>query len=88
MSSKLYKQAFNTHSGQMSVCLAVAAVSKFSILSNLQFCGVGGGDAVASLHAVALLQLGEGTHETSVGSIQRRYTLLLQIETIRPKSVL
>lgn len=35
--------------------LAVAAVPKFSVFRDLQFGGVGGGDAVARLHVVALL---------------------------------
>lgn len=56
---------------------AVAAVPKLSVLGDLQLGGVGGGDAVAGLHAVTLLQLAERAHETSVGGIQRRYALLL-----------
>lgn len=61
----------------MPVRLAVAAVPELSVFSDLQFGGVGGGDAVAGLHAVALLQLGQGAHQAGVGSIQRCYALLL-----------
>lgn len=57
--------------------LAVAAVPELSVLSDLQLGGVGGGDAVATLHAVALLQLGQGAHQTGVGCVQRCDTLLL-----------
>lgn len=62
----------------LRVRLTVAAVSELSILCNLQLAGVGGGDPVAGLHAVTFLQLAESAHQTSVGSIQRRYPLLLQ----------
>lgn len=51
--------------------LTIAAVSELAVLSNLQFGGVGGGDAVTGLHAVPLFQLCEGTHEAGIGSIQR-----------------
>lgn len=50
--------------------LTIAAVSELAVLSNLQFGGVGGGDAVTGLHAVPLFQLGQGTHEAGVGGIQ------------------
>lgn len=61
----------------LPVRLAIAAVPKLSIFSNLQFGGVGGGDAVPGLHAVALLQLRQSTHQASVGCIQGRDALLL-----------
>lgn len=66
--------------------LAVAAVPKFSVFRDLQFGGVGGGDAVARLHVVALLQLAESAHQTRVGSIQWCYALLLwmHMNTVRP----
>lgn len=68
-------------SGQAPVRLAVAAVSELSVFSYLQFGGVGGGDAVAGLHAVALLQLGEGAHEAGVGRIKGCDALLLKLRT-------
>lgn len=58
--------------------LAVAAVAELAVLSDLQFAGVSGRDAVACLHAVAFLQLREGAHQPSVSRIQRCYPLLLQ----------
>lgn len=61
----------------LPVRLAIAAVPKLSIFSNLQFGGVGGGDAVPGLHAVALLQLRQSTHQASVGCIQGCNALLL-----------
>lgn len=64
-----------------SVRLTVAAVPELSVLGDLQFGGVGGRDAVAGLHAVALLQLRQGAHQTGVGGVQRRDTLLLQPHT-------
>lgn len=57
--------------------LTIAAVSELAVLSNLQFGGVGGGDAVTGLHAVPLFQLCEGTHEAGIGSIQRGNALFL-----------
>lgn len=68
----VHTQALDTRrSGQMMPgCLAIAAVPELSVFSDLQFGGVGGGDAVAGLHAVALLQLGQGAHQTGVGGIQ------------------
>lgn len=53
-----------------SVRLTVAAASELSVLCNLQFAGVGGGEPVAGLHAITFLQLTESTHQTSVGSVQ------------------
>lgn len=61
--------------------LAVAAVPELSVLRDLQFGGVGGGDAVAGLHAVALLQLGQSAHQTGIGCVQGCYALLLQTHT-------
>lgn len=57
--------------------LAIAAVSELAVLSNLQFGGVGGGDAVTGLHAVPLFQLRQGTHEAGIGSVQGGDALLL-----------
>lgn len=65
----------------LHVSLAVAAVPKLSVFSNLQFGGVGGGDAITGLHAVTLLQLRQSAHQTSVGCIQRCYALLLHTHT-------
>lgn len=48
----------------------MAAVSELAVLSNLQFGGVGGGDAVTGLHAVPLFQLRQGAHEAGVGGVQ------------------
>lgn len=50
--------------------LTMAAVSELAVLSNLQFGGVGGGDAVTGLHAVPLFQLRQGAHEAGVGGVQ------------------
>lgn len=72
-------QHSGTRLGQTpAVRLAVAAVSELSVFRYLQFGGVGGGDAVAGLHAVALLQLGQGAHETGVGRIKGRDAFLLK----------
>lgn len=55
-------------SGQASSCgsalrgLTITAVSEFSILCNLQFSWVCGGDPITRLHAVPLFQLSKGTH--------------------------
>lgn len=67
----------------LHISLAVAAVPKLAVFSNLQFGGVGGGDAIAGLHAVTLLQLRQSAHQTSVGCIQRCYALLLHTHTHR-----
>lgn len=48
--------------GSVCLCSAVGAVAELSVLCDLQFGGVCGRDAVARLHAVALLQLGQSTH--------------------------
>lgn len=50
------------HSSLRADALAVAAVPELSVFSDLEFAGVGGGDAVAGLHAVSLLQLGQSAH--------------------------
>lgn len=42
--------------------LTITAVSEFSILCNLQFSWVCGGDPITCLHAVPLFQLSKGTH--------------------------
>lgn len=55
----------------------MAAVSELAVLGNLQFGGVGGGDAVTGLHAVPLFQLRQGAHEAGVGGVQRGDALLL-----------
>lgn len=52
------------------VCLAVAAVPELAVFGDLQLGGVGGGDAVAGLQAVALLQLRQGAHQAGVGRVQ------------------
>lgn len=57
--------------------LTIAAVSELAVLGNLQFGGVGGGDAVTGLHAVPLFQLRQGAHEAGVGGIQGGNALLL-----------
>lgn len=78
-------RSFNNCTHVQALCLAIAAVPELSVLSYLQFGGVGGGDAVAGLHAVALLQLGQSAHQTGVGCIQRCYALLLHthMNTVR-----
>ena len=72
-----------THAGTRALAgrLTVAAVPELSVLRDLQFGGVGGRDAVAGLHAVALLQLRQGAHQTGVGGVQRRDALLLHTHT-------
>lgn len=65
------------HSPPLLRQLTIAAVSELAVLSNLQFGGVGGGDAVTGLHAVPLFQLRESAHEAGVGSIQRGDALFL-----------
>lgn len=67
--------------------LAVAAVPELSVFGNLQFGGVGGGDAVAALHGVALLQLRQSAHQASIGCIQRGYALLLHEHKHRKISI-
>lgn len=62
--------ALGHHGPPSSGRLTTAAVSELAVLSNLQFGGVGGGDAVTGLHAVPLFQLCQGAHEAGVGSIQ------------------
>lgn len=57
--------------------LTIAAVSELAVLGNLQFGGVGGGDAVTGLHAVPLFQLRQGAHEAGVGGVQGGDALLL-----------
>lgn len=57
---------------------AVGGVAKLSVLSDLQLGGVGGWDAVASLHAVALLQLRQSGHEPRIRGVQRSYPLFLR----------
>lgn len=46
---------------------SAAAVSEFTILRDGKLGGVGGGDAVAGLHAVPLLHLCQCAHESGVG---------------------
>lgn len=60
--------------------LTIAAVSELAVLGNLQFGGVGGGDAVTGLHAVPLFQLRQGAHEAGVGGVQGGDALLLWTE--------
>lgn len=55
-----------------------AAVFEFTILRDGKLGGVGGGDAIADLHAVALLHLRQGTHQARVGRVQGHDPLLLQ----------
>lgn len=55
-----------------------AAVFEFTILRDGKLGGVGGGDAIADLHAVALLHLRQGTHQPRVGRVQGHDPLLLQ----------
>lgn len=62
--------------------LTIAAVSELAVLSNLQFGGVGGGDAVTGLHAVPLFQLCQGAHEAGVGSVQGGDALLLRAKRV------
>ena len=50
--------------------LVVCGVSELAVLSNLQFGGVGGGEAVTGLHAVPLFELRQGAHEARVGRVQ------------------
>lgn len=69
----------------LSPSLAVAAVPELSVLSDLELGGIGRGYAITGLHAVTLLQLGQGTHQTGVGRVQRRYTFLLQREIERER---
>lgn len=78
-------QALDARPPGQSSSLAVAAVPELPVFSDLQLGGVGGGDAVAGLHAVALLQLGQSAHQTGVCCIQRCYALLLhtQIQKIQ-----
>lgn len=57
--------------------LTIAAVSELAVLSNLQFGGVGGGEAVTGLHAVPLFELRQGAHEARVGRVQGGDALLL-----------
>lgn len=58
------------HSFRADATLTVATIPKFSVLSNLQFGGVGGGDTVSRLHAVAFLQLGQSAHQAGIGCVQ------------------
>lgn len=69
--------ALGDHSPPLLRQLTIAAVSELAVLSNLQFGGVGGGDAVTGLHAVPLFQLRESAHEAGIGSIQRGDALFL-----------
>lgn len=55
-----------------------AAVFEFTILRDGKLGGIGGGDAIADLHAVALLHLRQGTHQPRVGRVQGHDPLLLQ----------
>lgn len=55
-----------------------AAVFEFTILRDGKLGGIGGGDAIADLHAVALLHLCQGTHQPRVGRVQGHDPLLLQ----------
>ena len=57
--------------------LTIAAVSELAVLGNLQFGGVGGGEAVTGLHAVPLFELRQGAHEARVGRVQGGDALLL-----------
>lgn len=69
--------ALGHHGPPSSGRLTTAAVSELAVLSNLQFGGIGGGDAVTGLHAVPLFQLCQGAHEAGVGGIQGGDALLL-----------
>lgn len=55
-----------------------AAVFEFTILRDGKLGRIGGGDAIADLHAVALLHLCQGTHQPRVGRVQGHDPLLLQ----------
>lgn len=55
-----------------------AAVFEFPVLRDGKLGGVGGGDAIADLHAVALLHLRQRAHQPRVGRVQRHDPLLLQ----------
>lgn len=46
---------------------SAAAVFEFTILRDGKLGGVGGGDAIADLHAVPLLHLGQRAHQSGVG---------------------
>lgn len=64
------RPALGHHGPPSSGRLTMAAVSELAVLGNLQFGGVGGGDAVTGLHAVPLFQLRQGAHEAGVGGVQ------------------
>lgn len=58
--------------GESSFCLlpqrqSAAAVFEFTILRDGKLGGVGGGDAIADLHAVSLLHLRQRAHQSGVG---------------------
>lgn len=55
-----------------------AAVFEFPVLRDGKLGGVGGGDAIADLHAVALLHLRQRAHQPRVGRVQGHDPLLLQ----------
>lgn len=74
-------------SGDISFCLlpqsacsqrpSAAAVFEFTILRDGKLGGVGGGDAIADLHAVALLHLRQRAHQSGVGRVQGHDPLFL-----------
>ena len=68
-------------SHSLSICEArpsAAAVFEFTILRDGKLGGVGGGDAISDLHAVPFLHLGQRTHQSGVGRIQRHDPFFLQ----------
>ena len=81
-------QGWERESGATSFCLlprpgwspslSAAAVSEFTILRDGKLGGVGGRDAIADLHAVALLHLGQRAHQPGVGRVQGHDPLFLQ----------
>lgn len=81
-------EGWGQESGGISFCLlpqsvysqspSAAAVFEFTILRDGKLGGVGGGDAIADLHAVPLLHLGQRAHQSGVGRIQRHDPFFLQ----------
>lgn len=73
-------KGWGQESGDISFCLlppsvwsprpSAAAVFEFTILRDGKLGGVGGRDAIADLHAVPLLHLGQRAHQSGVGRIQ------------------
>ncbi|KAF5916659.1 hypothetical protein HPG69_005454, partial [Diceros bicornis minor] len=75
------QEIFRDHCYGMSVYSespSAAAVFEFTILRDGKLGGVGGGDAIADLHAVSLLHLGQRAHQSGVGRIQGHDPFFLQ----------